>query len=1539
MGSFGRTVLVALLGALLAIAPGAAQEIAEDGTVYPSLEESSAEVALSRVRIGQSLVPKLFSSERIPVIISLVHQPSLEIAEEEQAAMSAALREREAEALAIHRKYSTGARAATAEDAAVLASQESRLYSKADIAKLEKIVTEMKELKDRMRSRVLERTRAAVAAEQSELAAFVRGVGGTVSYTYDFENTIAARVPGTAISAIANHPLVRYVVEDQLTEAQLNVSVPALGTQTFWNAGLTGGVWWNATMDTGVDTGHPNMGKSSGWWQVVRHTTAVGASNYDDNSSSTDDLQGHGTHVAGIMNSNDATNRGVAFGSTRSTNLKAGWRTTDGRGSMFQSDAMSAMNWGLTNATIDVVNLSFGASDPMTADDDDYTRFWDALVHVQNIVFTKSAGNEGGTNKTLTSPAGTYNGIVVANLDDRGTLTRTDDIINSGSSRGPTPNERKKPDLAAPGTAINAPNDNWEGTNPDFVNMTGTSMAAPHAGGAATLLHQAGITDPRAVKAVLINTADFLSGQTTWNNSAGWGYINLDRAYLRRTDWFLHSVTPRGTSGEYRLYRVPNPQVGDKTTMVWNRRVNWNGANYPTTWHALSDLNLRYYVEWNGTAHASSLSAIDNVEQVISNTTSPLIIRAYAWSTSFAGGASSETFGLAVPPGTVQVSGPSLSAGATGSSYSPPLNAKFRVLLRVSNSGDINAPNCSITLTLPAGVQLVSGSLTTNAGSAPAGGQTDSVEVWLRATSTGTKTVSVTGSCSAFGIDWPVSGSSFTINPGPADNVAPYSVLQVGSVGYRAGGVELVANGGFESNWAGWTTTGTVAIETGSAASGTRNARIGPGSASASQALTISNSASRAFLSFSYKSSASLLASVSCSIRDGAGNFLVTAFSTTGSVTTWRNVTVDVTRFRGQTIQVRFSSAGGLFGDSTMWVDDVSVKDGESVWVDSPSATMTLRSADDNAGVDFSSFQVAGGSWTTYSSPFTLAQEGSNSVNYYSVDNSGNTEPTISTIINVDSLAPMSVLRVEEPKVFSGGTEKLTNAGFESLLTGWDVSGTVSTVTSPVRSGSRAAMVGGSGSGTLSRDIAVSASASRVIASAWVRATGGSGLFANYSAAIVDPDTGGTLDAGISGSSGNITRWTQVLWDITRFKGRTVRLRFTAGALFSGYPTLYVDDVSVRENANLYVTPATTLRIGSFDHVGVDVHQYRIDSGSYVDGQAFSIPTAGLRTVNYRARDLMGRTETAISTQINVDNSGPAGSVVINGGAAFTTSRSVILTLAASDGAGVTLMRIRNSGEAFGAWEAFAASKSWMLTEGGGAKTVLVQYQDGLGNISPEYSDAIDYIAPVSMPIGEAKLLGPHPVAVTLSGKVVTGVFASRNMLYIQDAGRSSGIKVNRGALSPSPSIGQTGTFEGVIQLDSNSEPELYLTNFTLGSAGPAPVPVRLMNRELGGGAWGSYIPGVTGGRGLHNIGLLVRTWGVVTARDSGTLTVRIDDGSGLPGGGVLVEMSQAVTPGTLPLLGRYIQVTGNLGCVLEGSDVRPVIRCRQAADVEHVTF
>ena len=49
---------------------------------------------------------------------------------------------------------------------------------------------------------------------------------------------------------------------------------------------------------------------------------------------------------------------------------------------------------------------------------------------------------------TMTVPANNYNALTVANMDDKNTVTRSDDIITGSSSRGPTEDGHKKPGIS-----------------------------------------------------------------------------------------------------------------------------------------------------------------------------------------------------------------------------------------------------------------------------------------------------------------------------------------------------------------------------------------------------------------------------------------------------------------------------------------------------------------------------------------------------------------------------------------------------------------------------------------------------------------------------------------------------------------------------------------------------------------------------------------------------------------------------------------------------------------------------------------------------------------------------------------------------------------------------------------------------------------------------------------------------------------------------------------------------------------------------------
>ena len=90
-------------------------------------------------------------------------------------------------------------------------------------------------------------------------------------------------------------------------------------------------------------------------------------------------------------------------------------------------------------------------------------------------------------------------------------------------------------------------------------------------------------------------------------------------------------------------------------------------------------------------------------------------------------------------------------------------------------------------------------------------------------------------------------------------------------------------------------------------------------------------------------------------------------------------------------------------------------------------------------------------------------------------------------------------------------------------------------------------------------------------------------------------------------------------------------------------------------------------------------------------------------TYYYRVRAKSGSTYSSytdeVSASTGADITPPTGSIVINSGAAFTNSTTVILTLSATDtGSGVASMQFSNDGATWSAPEPYATTKSWTLT-------------------------------------------------------------------------------------------------------------------------------------------------------------------------------------------------------------------------------------------------
>ncbi len=108
-----------------------------------------------------------------------------------------------------------------------------------------------------------------------------------------------------------------------------------------------------------------------------------------------------------------------------------------------------------------------------------------------------------------------------------------------------------------------------------------------------------------------------------------------------------------------------------------------------------------------------------------------------------------------------------------------------------------------------------------------------------------------------------------------------------------------------------------------------------------------------------------------------------------------------------------------------------------------------------------------------------------------------------------------------------------------------------------------------------------------------------------------------------------------------------------------------------------------------------------------------------------RAADNANNRAYSSPAEILIDKINSTGTILINGGNAYTNSISVTLALTFSDAdSGVDKCRYSNDGTTWTDWLICVTSRTWILTDGDGSKTVYYEVRDNAGN-ARQTSDSI----------------------------------------------------------------------------------------------------------------------------------------------------------------------------------------------------------------------
>ncbi len=416
-------------------------------------------------------------------------------------------------------------------------------------------------------------------------------VSGSQSYTLDNHITLTDKTAIRFRLLLGFSAPGQFVAVDNV-QVQFNLTVPGLppnfyldtlGVRDAWAKGYTGAGIGVAVIDSGVSQD--------------RDFNSLTRMSFNTNSSTVNDVFGHGTHVAGIIAGDGVDSGGQYKGVAPDVDLIS-LKISDENGMAYESDTVDALQWVLDNKdayNIRVVNLSIQSAVEVSYHNSPLAAATE-ILWFNGLVVVAATGNwDGGPVYPLNAPPGNDPFVItVGATDEKGTARANDDSWLTSSVFGATQDGFTKPEIWAPGKdiySVLSNHSNWAsqypdrvvtvGGSPQYFRISGTSMATPMVSGAVALLLQAepNLT-PDQVKYRVTSATNWVSGMP---------YLSVEKMLTTSTTESANT----GIRASQLLWTGDDP-------VTWNS-VNWNSVNWNSVnWNSVNWNSVNWNsVNWN----------------------------------------------------------------------------------------------------------------------------------------------------------------------------------------------------------------------------------------------------------------------------------------------------------------------------------------------------------------------------------------------------------------------------------------------------------------------------------------------------------------------------------------------------------------------------------------------------------------------------------------------------------------------------------------------------------------------------------------------------------------------------------------------------------------------------------------------------------------------------------------------------------------------------------------------------------------------------